>query len=167
MSGLTGLEGDLVEADEALARFAAGGRQREVQLRRLGAGPSAAVAYREADLDLVLTVGARRDFELAVGERGVGQAVAEQEERLDVLAVIPFVADSETLAVADLPDAGVARCPGGAAVGERSRVVSARRVSMTAVSRCASIWVCALIVRIGTACGGSDTLTPTDVFHDR
>src|SRR4029453_18960232 len=104
-------EGDLVVADQPLGWLTGAGRQPKVDLRGLGACPAADVADTEADLHVLRPagMGARRaDRELPVPERGVGQAVAEREQRGDAGLVVALVADIDALAVdqARVADAG-------------------------------------------------------------
>ena len=84
--GRTGLQLDLLEAAQHLGRLACAGRVAQVQLRHLGANDVAGVGQREGD-----SASSGVDVQVGVAERGVRQAVAKGESRLDVLRVIVAV----------------------------------------------------------------------------
>ena len=96
-----GLSVGLGKGAEPLWRFPSGLRPvggRDIDLADALAGALADIADREADLDR-LAVGLRR--EVRQGEARVAEAVAEPEQRLVALHVIPFVPDRSAFVVED------------------------------------------------------------------
>ena len=130
-------------ADEPLGRLAGLARQADVDLGDLGAGPLAGVGQAEPTRGSTgRPVDLRADLQLPVVERGVREPVAEREQRLDPLGVVPAVADLQALAVVDLADLG--RCPGGrgrAAVGEDARVLRGEPAVGRSASRAGNVCV--------------------------
>lgn len=59
-------------------------------MRHVHAGPPASIAHPKADDDILSFQPGRQ---IVVDEVGVGQAVAEREQRFQVLQVVPLVAD--------------------------------------------------------------------------
>ena len=119
--GLAGLQRDLVEADQALARALLRRRRvrrRRVELDDVVAGDRAAVGHVDADVDRGVGVGGVVvDPDVVVVEVGVAQAVAERvgERAVEVLVgaaraaalrADPVVADARDLADAPVPDRG-------------------------------------------------------------
>src|SRR5215469_12545580 len=94
--GLAWGEGDPLEACETFEGLACLLRERGVDLGDLGSGALAGVLHGEGD-----AVGGTIGFEIGVGVGGVGEAVAEGEERLLVLGFVPLVADLGALVVGD------------------------------------------------------------------
>src|SRR5437588_8393548 len=98
--GLARLQLDLCPAHQSPGRLACAGWQPQVDLRDLGSDPRSGIADGETHLDEPGAVGGLGfHLELGVGEAGVGESVAEREERLDPELVVAPVTDTETLAV--------------------------------------------------------------------
>src|SRR5580700_3441984 len=83
-------QGDLLEPLELERRLACRGRVGEIQLGDLGPGRVSGVG--DGDLCCGTALG-RCDPEVAVGERGVGQAVPEREQRRLAVGVVVPVSD--------------------------------------------------------------------------
>ena len=106
LPGLTGGEKNFPETLQFLGRTLEGSLDiRDIELHDLSPLAVTGVCHRHSDGQRLpgshpLTVGAR----LPVSEGGVAQAMAEGEERLDFLRVMPAVADQDTLGILLIPD---------------------------------------------------------------
>src|SRR2546425_284915 len=98
--GLAWCQLDFRPAYQPFERLARACRQSEVHLRNLGTHTSTGIRDCEAHLHVPGAIGGLGfHLELSVGEAGVGEPVAEREERLDPALVVAPVADTEALAV--------------------------------------------------------------------
>src|SRR5512139_2854181 len=92
--GLARIQFDALKTHQCLRHYDNGriGRWSDINLCHFGALARACVAHREAHVgSLAITL----DRELTVFIAGVGQAVAEREEWLDSLLIVPSVADGD------------------------------------------------------------------------
>ena len=99
---------EALERERRLVHAAAGARQPQIQLRDLAAVAAARVGHARGHRGARAPARGGGDLQVAVGERGVRQAVAERERRLDALGVVPAVSHQHALLVAHhLAHAGI------------------------------------------------------------